>query len=47
MLPLKAREGRQVVLMVALLSGCHVDSSCLAITNQVKYRTLINTVRYQ
>ena len=41
MLPLKALEGRQVVLMVALLSGCHVDSSCLAITNQVKYRTLI------
>ena len=40
-LPPKARDGRHVVLMVALLSGCQVDSSCLAMINQVKYKTLI------
>ena len=41
MLPPKALDGRHVVLMVALLSGCQVDSSCLAMVNQVKYKTLI------
>ena len=44
MLPLKACDGRQAVLMVALLSGCQADSSCLAMINQVRKMTLIRDV---
>ena len=40
MLPLKAGDGRQAVLMVARLSKCQADSSCLAMINQVKKITL-------
>ena len=41
MLPLKACDGRQAVLMVALLSGCQADSSCLAMINQVRKMIII------
>ena len=44
MLPLKARDGRQAVLMVARLSGCQADSSCLDMINQVRIITLIRDV---
>ena len=44
MLPLKARDGRQAVLMVARLSGCQADSSCLDMVNQVRIITLIRDV---
>ena len=44
MLPLKARDGWQAVLMVACLSGCQADSSCLDMVNQVRIITLIRDV---
>ena len=44
MLLLTARDGRQAVLMVARLSGCQADSSCLAMVNQVRIITLIRDV---
>ena len=44
MLPLKAGDGRQAVLMVARLSKCQADSSCLAMINQVRKITLIRDV---
>ena len=44
MLPLKVRDRRQAVLIVAHLSGCQADSSCLAMVNQVRIITLIRDV---
>ena len=42
--PAEARDGWQAVLMVARLSGCQADSSCLAMVNQVRIITLIRDV---